>query len=140
MLNNDYRYGLLLFRGDGSALGSASVEVDWEPAAEWARFYHARRGGVPLFGAGAASIEPLWDRTEGEPYMRGFRVAYASGGRQVSSDFPSSYFNSLAAKASSEFVKRGKLEAVDTYLFQAVAFARNGNGKSFLKAEDRSEE
>jgi hypothetical protein len=66
MLNNDYRYGLLLFRGDGSALGSASVEVDWGPAAEWARFYHARRGRVPLFGAGAACIEPLWDRAEGE--------------------------------------------------------------------------
>jgi hypothetical protein len=129
MLKDDYRYALLLFRRDGSALGSASVTVDWEPAAEWTRFYNARRGGIPLCGEGIASIEPLWDRTEGEPYMRGFRVAYASGGQKVTSDFPSGYFSELAAKASAEFVKRGKLEAGDTYLFQAVAFAKNGNGK-----------
>src|SRR5580693_4797732 len=129
MLKDDYRYALLLFRRDGSALGSASVTVDWEPAAEWARFYNARRGCVPLCGEGSASIEPLWDKTEGEPYMRGFRVAYASGSQKVISDFPSGYFSELAAKASAEFVKRGKLEAGDTYLFQAVAFAKNGNGK-----------
>jgi hypothetical protein len=128
MLKNDYRYGLLLFRRDGSALGSTSVTVDWEPAAEWTRFYHARRGVIPLYGEGAASIEPLWDRTEGEPYLRGFRVVYDGGGRKVTSDFPSRYFNELAAQASAEFVKLGKLEAGDTYLFQAVAFAQNGNG------------
>jgi hypothetical protein len=126
MLVNDYRYGLLLFRKDGSTLGSASVTVDWEPAAEWARFERARRGAAPLNGQGAASIEPLWDRTEGEPYLRGFRVAHDSGGRKVTTDFPSSYFNDVAAQTSAEFVKRGKLEAGDTYLFQAVAFAGNG--------------
>ncbi len=129
MLVNDYRYGLLLFRQDGSALGTAAVTIDWEPAAECARLEHARRGGVPLCGEGSASIEPLWDKTEGEPYMRGFRVAYASGSQKVISDFPSGYFSELAAKASAEFVKRGKLEAGDTYLFQAVAFAKNGNNK-----------
>ena len=41
-------------------------------------------------------------------------------------DFPSAYFKYAAAEASSEFVKRGKLETGDTYLFQAVAFAKNG--------------
>jgi hypothetical protein len=128
MLSNAYRYGLLLFRGDGSALGSASVAVDWEPAAEWTRFYHARRGSVPLCADGNAAIEPLWDKTEGEPYIGGFRVAYSSGGRKVTADFPSSYFREAAAQTSAEFVKRGKLAAGDTYLFQAVAFANNGNG------------
>ena len=34
----------------------------------------------------------------------------------------------MAAQTSAEFVKRGKLAAGDTYLFQAVAFAQNGNG------------
>jgi hypothetical protein len=130
MLVNDYRYGLLLFRKDGSALGSASVTVDWEPAAEWTRFHHARRGGVPLSGEGTASIEPLWDKMEGEPGLSGFRVAYESGGRKVSWDFPTSYFREAASQASAEFVKRGKLEAGDTYLYQAVAFAGNGNGKA----------
>jgi hypothetical protein len=126
MVVNDYRYGLVLFRKDGSALGSASMTVDWEPATEWTRFNHARRGTVPLGGEGTSSIEPLWDRSEGEPYMRGFRVTYESGGRQAQTDFPSAYFKDAAAEASSEFVKRGKLETGDTYLFQAVAFAKNG--------------
>ena len=129
MLVSDYRYGLLLFRKDGSTLGSASVTVDWEPAAESARFDHARRGGAPLNGEGTASIEPLWDRTEGEPYLRGFRVAHDNGGRRVTTDFPSSYFSDVAAQTSAEFVKRGKLEAGDAYLFQAVAFAGNGAAK-----------
>jgi hypothetical protein len=87
---------------------------------------------MPLYGEGAASIEPLWDRTEGEPYMRGFRVAYDEGGRKVTSDFPSRYFSELAAQSSAEFVRLGKLEAGDTYLFQAVAFAQNGNGRARL--------
>ncbi len=129
MVVNDYRHGLLLFRRDGSALGSASVKIDWEPAAEWTRFYHARRGAVPLCGEGSASIEPLWDSAEGEPYMQGFRVVYDSGGRKVTSDFPSSYFSEAAAQVSAEFVKRGKLEAGDTYLFQAVAYTKNGADK-----------
>jgi hypothetical protein len=129
MLVNEYRYGVLLFRPDGTALGSASVEVDWEPAAEATRSEHARRGELPLSGQGTASIEPLWDKSQGAPYVTGFQVAYASGGRTVSTTFPSSYFREVAAQTSAEFVKRGKLAAGDTYLFQAVAFAGNGNGK-----------
>ena len=128
MLVNEFRYGLLLFRKDGSALGSASVTVDWEPAAEWTRLHHARRGGLPLWGEGTASIEPLWDKAEGEPYVSGFRVNYASGEQKATTDFPSSYFRELAAQTSAEFVKRGKLAVGDEYLFQAVAFAQNGNG------------
>jgi hypothetical protein len=104
------------------------VAIDWEPAAECARFYHARRGDVQLCGDEAASIEPLWDQT-GEPYVRGFRVVYDSGGKNVTSDFPSTYFSEAASQTSAEFVKRGKLEPGDTYLFKAVAFAKNGNGK-----------
>jgi hypothetical protein len=60
--------------------------------------------------------------------MRGFRVRYASGGQQAETDFPSAFFKDAAAEVSSEFVKRGKLETGDTYLFQAVAFAKNGAG------------
>jgi proteasome lid subunit RPN8/RPN11 len=110
-------------------LGSASVAVDWDPAAEWTRFYHSRRGVLPLCAVGTASIEPIWEPAKGEPYVRGFRVLYDSGGRKATLDFPSSYFGEAAAQASAELVKRGKLEAGDVYLFQAVAFARNGTGK-----------
>jgi hypothetical protein len=127
MLKNDYLYSLLLYRADGSALGSAKVTVDWEPAAEWARFQHARQGTVPMYGEDAASIEPVWDKV-GEPYVKGFRVVYESGGRKAATDFGTSYFGDVAGQTSAEFVRRGKLEAGDTYLFQTVAFAKNGNG------------
>ncbi|MCX6627667.1 MAG: Mov34/MPN/PAD-1 family protein [Candidatus Solibacter sp.] len=129
MFVNEYRYGLLLFRRDGSALGSASVTPDWEPAVEWTRFYHARRGETPFCGDGTASIQPLWDRKEGEPYIRGFRVVCESAADKVASEFPSNYLSEVAAEASAEFVKRGKLEPGDTYLFQAVAYPANGAGK-----------
>jgi len=129
MLVDEYRYALLLFKRDGSALGSASVMVDWEPAAEWTRFYHARRGDTPFCGDGTASIQPLWDRSEGEPYIRGFRVVcQSSGQRPVAADFPSSYFNDVAAQASEELVRRGKLQKGENYVFQAVAFPKNGAG------------
>jgi hypothetical protein len=129
MFVNEYRFGLLLFRKDGSALGSTPVTVDWEPAVEWTRFYHARRGELPFCADGTSSIQPLWDRSDGEPYMRGFRVVCEFEGRKpVATDFPSAYFDGVAARASEELVRRGKLAAGDTYLFQAVAFPANGAG------------
>lgn len=129
MLENNYQFSLLLFRKDGSALGSASVCIDWDPAVECTRFYHARRGQVPLCAEGTTSIQPLWDKLEGEPYSRGFRVVYeAAGSNSVSSEFPSRYFRAAAAQVSDEFVKRGKLEAGETYLYQAVAHRKNGAG------------
>lgn len=127
MIIDEYRYGLVLFRRNGSALGSAHVTVDWDPAAEWTSFYHARRGEAPFCGEGTASIQPLWDRSEGEPYIRGFRVVCERGGQKaVASDFPSNYFNEVAAQAAQELVKRGKLEKGEQYLFQAVAYPKNG--------------
>lgn len=128
MVRSDYRYGLVLFKDDGSALGSASVKVDWEPAAECARFQHARRGEVKFPGNETAVVEPIWDKT-GEPWVRGFRVAYDSGERRVMSDFATTYFSEAASEASAEFVKRGKLATGDAYYFQVMAFRHDGNGK-----------
>jgi hypothetical protein len=127
MLATNYRYCLLLYRRDGSPLGSAAAAVDWEPAAEWAQFYHARRGEVPPFGEGTTTIEPLWDSAVGEPFMRGFRLAYYGGGRRVTTEFPSAYFSEMASRAATEFVAGGKLEADDAFLFQPAAFLANGN-------------
>jgi hypothetical protein len=130
MLVNDYKWAVLLFRNDGAALGSAAVTVDWDPAAEWTRFYHARRGTTAFGDGGTASILPLWDRSQGEPYLRGFRVVLdPNGGGPVSSDFPSSYFAEVASQASDELLKLGKLEAGETYLYQAVAFRSEGRGQ-----------
>lgn len=129
MVANEYRFGLLLFRRDGTTLGAAAVTPDWGPAVEWTRFYHARAGEAPFCGDGTASIQPLWDRSEGEPYIRGFRVVCeGDGSKAAASEFATAYFSDVAAQASSEFVKNGTLNTGDTYLFQAVAYPANGSG------------
>jgi hypothetical protein len=126
MLTNEYRYALLLYKKDGSSLGVAAVAPDWEPAAECTRFHHARRGTVAPGAEGSACIEPLWDRAQGEPYTRGFRVVFGNGEGKAQSDFPTAYFKGVAAEASAELVRRGKLEEGETYLFEAVAYPKNG--------------
>jgi len=128
MLVNDYRYGLLLYRQDGTTLGVKSMQPDWEPAVEWTRLHFARRGELPFCYGGAASIQPLWDRTEGEPSLRGFRVQYEPNGRRpVAAEFPNRYFSGEASEVAGELVKRGKIEAGDTYLYRPIAYPRNGD-------------
>ena len=77
-----YRFALAMFREDGSSLGTVLAERDWEPVREWTRFYFQRRGELPLNGDGSASILPLWERTLGEPYCRGYRVEIPRPGRR----------------------------------------------------------
>jgi proteasome lid subunit RPN8/RPN11 len=95
---------------------------DWETAHEWARFYSQRRNELPLDANGSASVLPLWERTLGEPYCRGYRVEIARPGRRpVSSDFPSTHFRDLASAAASLFVERQQLRAGDSYSYLVVA-------------------
>jgi hypothetical protein len=104
------------------------MRPDWEPAVEWTQFYYARRGELPFCSGGAASIQPLWDRTEGEPNLRGFRVLCESDGRRpVAAEFPNKYFAGEASEVADELVKRGKIESGDTYLYRPIAYPRNGD-------------
>ena len=43
---------------------------------------------LPFCGEEPAAIEPLWDRTEGEPYLRGFRVTYDKRRAEVDLGLP----------------------------------------------------
>ena len=121
----DYRFALVIFRENGDRVGSASLNVDWEPAVQSAGFQLRRRGELPLNdGCGAASIVPRWDRELGQPYCRGFRVVFDRGCRSPCvSDYPTSYFRQLASKAASLFVEKGKLEDAEVFQYVAVAFA-----------------
>src|ERR1017187_8634055 len=93
-----YRFAVSMYRDDGSSLGTVPVNRDFEAVLEWTRFYHQRRGELPLDGNGGASILPLWERKLGEPYCRGFRVEIPRPGRHpVASDFPTSHFREYAS-------------------------------------------
>jgi len=125
----EYEYNLVLFRHDGSCLGSAAVTTDFEPAVEWMQFYHARKGRLPLFGGtGAAAVRPLWDRSDGRPWVRGFRIESAiDEGGTVVHDFATAYFAEEAAMVSAELVERGQLREGDTFLFRVTARPTSGS-------------
>jgi Prokaryotic homologs of the JAB domain len=132
VLKNGHTFALVLFGDEGEPLGSAAVEVDWEPAVEWTSFYFLRRGELPLNGGrGTAFIQPLWDREVGAPYCRGFRVSIVRGRQSpCTSDFPVSYFRRLAAKAAALFVQQGKLEKGDVFRYVVVALVRDATAET----------
>jgi Prokaryotic homologs of the JAB domain len=144
VLKNDHKFALVLFAAEGEPLGSAAMEVDWEPAVEWTSFYFHRRGELPLNdGCGTASIQPLWDPEVGEPYCRGFRVSIARSGQSpCTSDFPVSYFRRLAANAAALFVQQGKMEKGDIFRYVVIALARaerdSGAPAGGLQVEERA--
>ena len=117
-----YRFAVVLFREDGSSLGTVAANREWESALEWTRFHYQRRGELPLDGNGSASVLPLWERTLGEPYCRGYRVQISRPGqRPVASDFPKTHFRDFASTAASVFVERQQLCEGDSYSYMVVA-------------------
>ncbi len=122
MLTLPYRFAVVLFRQDGSCVGTVPANRDWEPAHEWTRFHFQRRGELPLDGNGSASLLPLWDRTLGEPYCRGYRVEISRPGqRAVTADFPSTHFEGFASAAATLFVKRQQLREGEHYSYLVAA-------------------
>jgi len=122
-LHQPYRFAVALFAGDGSSLGSVPAKRDWEPAIEWTRFHFQRRGDLALDGSGDVSILPLWERSVGEPYCRGYSIEIARpGGRPVAWDFPKTHFRELASTAASIFVERQLLHEGDSYSYILVAY------------------
>jgi hypothetical protein len=122
-LSLPFRFAVVLFGEDGATLGAVPAKRDWEPAHEWTRFYFQRRGQLSLDGNGSApTVIPLWERTLGEPYCRGYRVQIeAPGSQPVASDFPITHFRDIAAVAASRFVEQNKLEEGEFYTYMVVA-------------------
>jgi len=117
-----YRFALGLYGEEGNNLGTVLVKRDWEPAYEWTRFTHQRKGELALDGDGSASVLPLWERTLGEPYCRGYRIQIEQPGRRpVAADFPNTHFRDFAAKVASVFVGQNKLREGETYTYMLVA-------------------
>jgi len=121
-LNFPHFFAVALFREDGTTLGTVPVHRDWEPAHEWTRFHHQRRGELSLEENGVASVLPLWEHTLGEPYCRGYRIRIAQPGqRPVQSDFPSTQFREFASAVASVFVEDKKLREGERYTYVVVA-------------------
>jgi proteasome lid subunit RPN8/RPN11 len=120
-----HRLVIELLRPDGTPLGHAGVDPDWEPALEWARLAGFRLHGVWATGAAAErALTPLWHADLGEPFMRGFRVSLAAeSGPAWDADFPLRYFADLARQASTDLVASGRLAAGDSYAYRVLAYA-----------------
>jgi len=134
-----HRFALDLFRGDGTVLARCPAAPDWEPAVEWARYEGLRRG---LVTAGAdPHIDPSWHPTEGEPYVVGFGVHLVTpGGCTVQSQFPITYFESIAREASAELVHQGHLEEGEQFLFTASAYVGEVTAPADVGSRVRAEE
>jgi hypothetical protein len=121
-LNFPYRFAVAMFGEDGTELGTVLVKRDWEPVADWTRFYYQRRGALPLAESGSASILPLWEHTLGKPYCRGYRVQIEQPDRRpVASDFPNTHFRDFASSVASLYVEQKKLRAGEYYSYMVVA-------------------
>ncbi|MGO8757457.1 MAG: Mov34/MPN/PAD-1 family protein [Terracidiphilus sp.] len=122
-LSFPYRFAVVLYGEDETNLGAVPAKRDWELEHEWTRFYFQRRGQLGLDGNGSASqVIPLWERTLGEPYCRGFRIQIeAPGWRPVAFDFPYTHFRDFAAAAASRFVAQKKLREGELYSYLVVA-------------------
>ncbi len=116
-----------LLRPDGTTIGRASLEPDWEPAIEWSRLTGLRTLGVWAPESRAErSLEPLWHSRLGEPYMRGFRIRLASqDGVAWHEDFSVRYFGSLARAAAVQLVEAGALDTSEGFLYRALAYAHD---------------
>jgi len=114
-------------REDGTVVGHADLEPDWEPAIEWSRLAGLRTRGVWAPEAQAESaLEPLWHSELGEPHLRGFRVALkGQDGAAWHQDFSTQYFGSLARAAAVPLIEQAVLGADDRLLFRALAYAQH---------------
>ena len=122
-LDLPFKFALALFREDRTSLGTVAVKHDWEPAIEWTRFYFLRKGLLPIYGNGKASVLPVWDEKAGEPYCSGYRVELATPlGHAVGMDFPKTRFRSYASALSSRFVESGELREGELFSFALIAY------------------
>jgi len=126
-----YRYTLELYKkkGDQDRLATFAIQPDWEPALEWARFSAIRKNPpTPLvFDEDSGSIEPIWHRRVGSPYLEGLRAIVGGNGRPAAAfDIPLTYFASLARAASSRMIEQGKLESGEQFQYLVCAYASEG--------------
>lgn len=108
--------------GTGEPLAPIPVQADFAPAVAWARFDAFRRGAIPREASCRTVVEPSWDSTLGDPYIRGFRVRLYQDDKRDEVSFPVDYFLSKAQELSTAFVRSGDLQAGESFLYVAMAY------------------
>jgi len=130
MVTNDYQYALSLYREDWTALGQVPAEVDWEPAAECARFEAIRAGKIRPGGSTVAvTVEPVWHASSGSPCVEGLRLSLdETDGGHAESVLTTAYFTAMARAASARFVERGDLKPGELFHYIVSAQPRSDCG------------
>jgi len=138
MLENGYKIVFELLKENGARLGQTSAEIDYGPAREYTRFLGIRRGLLPLKEAvRSATIEPLWHRSIGEPYLQGFRVTVSGkDSGSISEDFSTTYFDNLARLASSHFVNTGGLKEGERFQYLVAAYPDYAGAQSNFESQE----
>jgi hypothetical protein len=137
-----YRYSLEILSEEGKRVGEASVQVDFEPARQWAFLVGLRSNRLrPTVNCAKASVLPLWHPKAGEPYLRGFRVEIAAdAGEPITADFTNDYFRPLATQASAVLAERGKLKVGEKFLYLTAAFPEAEAGEAAARPKFKTEE
>lgn len=126
MIAERWRYAVQILREDNTPLRQIPVTMDWDPLREWVRFIALRQGSAPASAlALECTIEPIWDRNRGEPYLDGLRARAerGEGARALTADFSASFFNVQAKAAVAQLVEEGSLELGAQVLCLPVAYA-----------------
>lgn len=123
MLHSPYAYRLELFMPDGTAIGRAELDVDWEPAREWTRFAAVRAGRIPAAALDTMTIvDPVWHPKGGEPYVDGFMVALTVDGAEVAHTFKTAYFAQLARSAIAGLTDRKGTKTPESIRYVTTAY------------------
>jgi proteasome lid subunit RPN8/RPN11 len=121
---SDHDYMLLFTTEGGVVLANLPMDVDWQPAIEWARLEALRQAARPQrddAGVGIR-IEPEWHPMLGEPYVKGFGVRIPEKAGNVS--FSNSYFVQYAQAGSSALVEQKKLGVGERFRYFVLVAPR----------------
>lgn len=117
-----YRFAVAMFAEDGTSLGTVVLKRNWDSVYDWTRFLFQRRGQLPLGGNRSASVLPVWEKTLGEPYCRGYRIQIEQPGQKpVACEFPNTHFREFASALASVFVEQKKLREGEHYSYLVIA-------------------
>jgi len=123
VIHDHYQYAVEIERLDRTPLGQFPIVMDWEPAREWACFMTLREADNSTRPNADATVEPEWDRSQGEPFVGGVRVRFngsENSPRPVS--LPLSYFRKAATGASQKLVEKKLLQDGEQFHYSVVAF------------------
>jgi len=122
MLRNHWFFALALYRESGTPIGRLPIDVDWEPARQWAR-HVALCEGRAILARADEEVRPIWRREAG-PTLRGFQMSIDTDGSPggITCDFPSAYFSGAAHALSEPLVEAGHLEEGERFGYIVLAY------------------